>query len=81
MRVALRTRLRPGKEHEYERVHATIPAEPGAALRAAEVSAWRDGLVEVEDHAAMRDQAANRRRQARTAVADDTGPRSVWELP
>ncbi|MFI9025640.1 L-rhamnose mutarotase [Streptomyces sp. NPDC053560] len=60
--IALHTRLKPGKEAEYERVHATIPAELDDALRAAGVHAWRiwrDGLdlfhlVEVEDYRAMR---------------------------
>jgi L-rhamnose mutarotase len=63
MRVALHTRLKPGKEDEYERVHAVIPDELDIALRAAGVSSWRiwrDGLdlfhvVEVEDYVAMRD--------------------------
>jgi L-rhamnose mutarotase len=63
MRVALHTRLKPGKEDEYERVHAVIPGELDIALRAAGVSSWRiwrDGLdlfhvVEVEDYVAMRD--------------------------
>lgn len=62
MRVALHTRLKPGKEAEYERVHATIPDELDIALRVAGVSSWRiwrDGLdlfhvVEVDDYAAMR---------------------------
>ncbi|WP_158887773.1 L-rhamnose mutarotase [Amycolatopsis anabasis] len=61
-RVALHTRLKPGQEAEYERVHAVIPPELDAALRAAGVRAWRiwrDGLdlfhvVEVEDYRAMR---------------------------
>ena len=87
MRVALHTRLEPGKEDEYERVHAVIPAELDAALRAAGVSGWRiwrDGLdlfhvVEVADYAAMRhalrDHPANVGWQARMAellaVEDD----------
>jgi L-rhamnose mutarotase len=87
MRVALHTRLEPGKEGEYERVHAVIPAELDAALREAGVSAWRiwrDGLdlfhvVEVADYAAMRhalrDHPANVAWQARMAellaVEDD----------
>ncbi|AYY14207.1 L-rhamnose mutarotase [Actinobacteria bacterium YIM 96077] len=61
-RIALHTRLKPGKEEEYERVHAVIPPELDAALRDAGVHAWRiwrDGqdlfhVVEVEDYQAMR---------------------------
>jgi len=87
MRVALHTRLKPGKEDEYERVHAVIPAELDAALRAAGVTEWRiwrDGLdlfhvVEVADYVAMRhalrDHPANVGWQARMAelldVEDD----------
>ncbi|MGH3879461.1 MAG: L-rhamnose mutarotase [Actinophytocola sp.] len=87
MRVALHTRLRPGKEREYERVHAVIPPELDIALREAGVSAWRiwrDGLdlfhlVEVADYAgmrrALRDHPANVAWQARMAelldVEDD----------
>jgi L-rhamnose mutarotase len=87
MRIALHTRLKPGAETEYERVHATIPDDLDVALRAAGVTSWRiwrDGLdlfhvVEVEDYAAMRhalrDHPANRRWQARMAelldVEDD----------
>jgi L-rhamnose mutarotase len=85
--VALHTRLKPGKESEYEEVHATIPAELEAALRSAGVHAWRiwrDGralfhVVEVEDYKAMRhalrDHPANVPWQARMAelleVEDD----------
>ncbi|MCI2419089.1 L-rhamnose mutarotase [Saccharopolyspora sp. K220] len=61
-RIALRTKLKPGKEAEYERVHAVIPVELDAALRDAGVHSWRiwrDGqdlfhVVEVEDYQAMR---------------------------
>ena len=79
MRVALHTRLKPGKEADYERVHAVIPDELDIALRAAGVSSWRiwrDDLdhfhvVEVEDYAAMRaalrDHPANVAWQARMA--------------
>ncbi|KAA2262394.1 L-rhamnose mutarotase [Solihabitans fulvus] len=85
--VALHTRLRPGKEADYDRVHAEIPAELDEALRAAGVHAWRiwrSGrdlfhLVECEDYQAMRghlrDHPANIPWQARMAelleVADD----------
>lgn len=61
-RIALHTRLKAGRELDYERVHATISDELDARLRAAGVhgwSIWRSGLdlfhlVEVEDYAAMR---------------------------
>jgi L-rhamnose mutarotase len=45
-RIALHTRLKAGKETEYDRVHAQIPAELDVALRAAGVhgwSIWRSG--------------------------------------
>jgi L-rhamnose mutarotase len=59
--IALHTRLKEGKEAEYERVHATIPLELDALLRAGGVHAWRifrNGrdlfhYVEVEDYAAF----------------------------
>jgi L-rhamnose mutarotase len=62
MRVALHTRLKPGREAEYEQVHAVIPEDLEVALRDAGVSSWRiwrDGLdlfhvLEVEDYQAMR---------------------------
>jgi L-rhamnose mutarotase len=61
-RVALHTRLKPGREAEYETVHAVIPEDLDAALRRAGVRTWRiwrDGLdlfhfVEVDDFDAMR---------------------------
>ncbi|MFJ7289064.1 L-rhamnose mutarotase [Curtobacterium sp. NPDC098951] len=61
-RVLTRTRLRAGSEAAYERVHASVPPELAARLRAAGVrdwTIWRDGqdlvhLVEVEDYRAMR---------------------------
>ena len=61
-RIALHTRLAPGKEGEYEKVHAVIPADLDAALREAGVHSWRiwrDGrdlfhVVEVEDYQRMR---------------------------
>ncbi|MDA3625760.1 L-rhamnose mutarotase [Saccharopolyspora sp. WRP15-2] len=86
-RIALRTKLAPGREAEYEQVHAVIPAELDAALREAGVHSWRiwrDGqdlfhVVEVEDYQAMRralrDHPANVAWQARMsellAVEDD----------
>ena len=85
--IALHTRLRAGKEEEYEAVHATIPASLDAALRSAGVRSWRiwrDGLdlfhlVEVDDYrrmrAYLRDHPANVPWQARMAelleVEDD----------
>ena len=61
-RIALHTRLKAGREADYERVHAVIPADLDSALRDAGVHSWeiwRDGrelfhLVEVEDYQAMR---------------------------
>lgn len=86
-RIALHTRLKPGREEEYDRVHAQIPAELDNALREAGVlswSIWRSGrelfhLVEVEDYRAMRlflaDHPANIPWQVQMArlleVADD----------
>jgi len=86
-RVALHTRLAPGRADEYERVHAVIPADLDAALREAGVHGWRiwrDGcdlfhVVEVEDYQRMRhflrDHPANVPWQARMAelleVEDD----------
>lgn len=60
--IALHTRIAEGREADYDREHAVIPAELDAALRRAGVHAWRiwrDGrdifhLVEVEDYRAMR---------------------------
>lgn len=60
--VVLHTRLRPGMQAEYDRVHAVIPAELAAALREAGVHTWRIWrsdrelfhLVECADYAAMR---------------------------
>ncbi|WP_166348463.1 L-rhamnose mutarotase [Phytoactinopolyspora limicola] len=65
--IALHTRLKPGMEDEYERVHATIPADLDDALRAAGVHGWRiwrSGrdlfhLVEVDDYRAMRRALSN----------------------
>jgi len=60
--VALHTRLKPGREADYEAVHAVIPTELDAALREAGVHSWRiwrSGrdlfhVVEVDDYAHMR---------------------------
>ena len=87
MRVALHTRLKPGREEEYEQVHAVIPRDLEIALRDAGVTSWaifRDGLdlfhvLEVEDYqamrAALRDHPANIPWQERMsellAVEDD----------
>jgi L-rhamnose mutarotase len=62
--VALHTRLRPGKEADYDRIHAVIPADLDVALRDAGVHSWRiwrSGrdlfhVVEVDDYARMREQ-------------------------
>ncbi|GAA0652891.1 L-rhamnose mutarotase [Kutzneria viridogrisea] len=62
--IALHTRLKPGCEADYDRVHATIPSELDGALREAGVHSWRiwrSGrelfhLIEVADYAAMREQ-------------------------
>jgi L-rhamnose mutarotase len=61
--IALHTWLMPGREAEYDAVHAVIPPELDAALRKAGVRSWRiwrDGrdlfhLVVVEDYKAMRE--------------------------
>ncbi|QUQ69567.1 L-rhamnose mutarotase [Kutzneria sp. CA-103260] len=61
--VALHTRLKAGREADYEAVHAVIPSDLDVALRAAGVHSWRiwrSGrdlfhLVEVEDYAHMRE--------------------------
>lgn len=86
-RIALHTRLRPGKEEAYDAAHAVIPADLDAALREAGVHSWRiwrDGrelfhVVEVDDYQKMRhelrDHPANIPWQARMAelleVEDD----------
>jgi L-rhamnose mutarotase len=40
MRVALHTRVRAERIDDYERAHATVPAELADAIRAAGVEAW-----------------------------------------
>jgi L-rhamnose mutarotase len=60
--VALHTRLKPGREADYEAVHAKIPDDLDVALREAGVHSWRiwrSGLdlfhlVEVDDYEAMK---------------------------
>jgi L-rhamnose mutarotase len=60
--IALHTRLKPGKEADYDAQHATIPHDLDTALREAGVRSWRiwrDGrdvfhVVEVEDYHGMR---------------------------
>ena len=60
--IALHTRLKPGKEADYERIHAAIPSALDPRLREAGVRSWRiwrSGrelfhLVEVDDYSAMR---------------------------
>jgi L-rhamnose mutarotase len=86
-RIALHTRLKAGREDEYDRTHAVIPPELDERLRAVGVrdwSIWRSGrdlfhLVEVDDYRAMRhalaDDPVNIAWQARMAelleVEDD----------
>jgi L-rhamnose mutarotase len=61
MRVALHTRLAPGREEEYEQAHRSVPEELLAAIRAAgarEWTIWRDGLdlfhvIDCTDYAAL----------------------------
>ena len=64
--IALHTRLKAGKETEYDTVHAAISDDLDAALRAAGVrhwNIWRSGrelfhIVEVDDYQAMRRELA-----------------------
>ena len=61
--VALHTRLLPGREADYDRIHAVIPADLDSALRDAGVHGWtiyRSGqdlfhLVDCDDYARMRE--------------------------
>ncbi|ALE04551.1 hypothetical protein AL755_02485 (plasmid) [Arthrobacter sp. ERGS1:01] len=65
-KIALHTRLKAGKETEYDAVHSAISDELDAALRAAGVDSWniwRSGrelfhVVEVADYQAMRKELA-----------------------
>ena len=61
MRVALHTRLAPGREQEYEQAHREVPPELLAAIRAAgahEWTIWRSGrdlfhVIDCDDYAAL----------------------------
>lgn len=61
MRVALHTRLKPGREDEYERAHREVPGELTGAIRDAGVhewTIWRSGLdlfhvIDCDDYAAV----------------------------
>jgi L-rhamnose mutarotase len=61
MRVALHTRLKPGREEEYERAHREVPDELIQAIRDAGVhdwTIWRSGLdlfhlIDCTDYAAV----------------------------
>ncbi|WP_287930325.1 L-rhamnose mutarotase [Arthrobacter sp.] len=65
--IALHTRIKAGREAEYDAVHAAISDELDAALRAAGVAGWtiwRSGrelfhVVEVADYQAMRRELAH----------------------
>lgn len=60
--IALNTRLKQGRESDYDRIHASLAPQLHAALKAAGVRdwrIWRNGrelfhLVQVEDYRAMR---------------------------
>ncbi len=61
MRVALHTRVKAGREEEYDAAHREVPAELVAAIRAAgatEWTIWRSGqdlfhVIECEDYARL----------------------------
>jgi len=61
MRVALHTRVKAGREEEYDAAHRAVPAELVAAIRAAgarEWTIWRSGqdlfhVIECEDYARL----------------------------
>ncbi len=60
--VAIHTRLKAGKEADYDRIHQSIPGDLDAAMRDAGVLSWRiwrSGrelfhLIETNDYARMR---------------------------
>lgn len=60
--IAVHTRLKPGKEADYDRIHRSIPAALETAMRGIGVHnwrIWRSGrelfhVIEVEDYARMR---------------------------
>jgi L-rhamnose mutarotase len=61
MRVALHTRLKTGREEEYEQAHREVPAELLAAIRdagAREWTIWRSGrelfhVIDCDDYAGL----------------------------
>lgn len=61
MRVALHTRLKAGREEEYERAHRKVPPELLQAIKDAgahEWTIWRSGLdlfhvIDCDDYAAL----------------------------
>lgn len=61
MRIALHTRLKPGRETEYDRAHRQVPPELVRQIRAAGATSWtiwRSGLdlfhvLECDDYAAL----------------------------
>jgi L-rhamnose mutarotase len=61
MRVALHTRVRSGREDDYDAAHREVPAELVRAIRGAGVTGWtiwRSGqdlfhVIECEDYATM----------------------------
>lgn len=78
--IAIHTRLQPGAEATYERVHATIPDELDHALRRGGVHSWRiwrSGqdlfhVIGVADFAAM--EAHMREEPVSASWAQTTGP-------
>lgn len=61
MRIALHTRLKPGREAEYDQAHQQVPPELVRQIRAAGATAWtiwRSGIdlfhvLECDDYAAL----------------------------
>jgi len=97
MNVGLHTRLKPGAEKQYEKVHQAVWPEILAAIRAAGVTKWlifRDGLdlfhyIECDDYeraiAELARNPVNQRWQAAIApmmaVAHDYSGQSSDRLP